>query len=518
MNVQRYKDQQLSLQAPSIIKLWRERPKIFMNDMFDVTLDLWQEEVVESYITHNRVGVIANKGPGKTFLLAMLGLHFFSTHYMPKIAALSITSDHLKDNLWAEMLKWRSRSPTLEKSITDGAQKIELIGHGGYSFISARSYPKQADESQMASALAGLHADNIAFLIDEAGMIPDSVLATADAALSTGDSDRKKGRILVTGNPERPSGTLYRASLGKTVQQWKIHHVTGDPDDPKRAPKVSVEWAREQINTYGTDHPWVLINVFGRYPKTSDEQLLSEYEISESMRRDISEKHIMGAQPRLGVDVARGGADSSAMARRKGLKAYPVEMVSSEIYGPELAGKIMFMQQEHQIERVYIDGTGGFGSSVYDALSMNVAMDVISIMYNAKAQNDKLYANRRTENWVRMRDWVRKGGCLPNDPNLANELMMPKLFFHGGRFQLEAKEQIKVRLGRSPDRADALSQTFGDVECPSYFSDPTSSNDNFKGMSDAEFMEAWYRKRSGNYISDESQVDINCRSPSNYRS
>lgn len=131
-----------------------------------------------------------------TFIIAILGWHFFATNHQPKMAALSVTKEHLKSNLWAELLRWRASSPLLVKSTNDGAEKISLKGHEGYSFIDARSYPKQADETTMASALAGLHADNVAFLIDEAGTIPDSVLATADAALSTGDGPRKKAKIL----------------------------------------------------------------------------------------------------------------------------------------------------------------------------------------------------------------------------------------------------------------------------------------------------------------------------------
>jgi phage terminase large subunit len=514
-NIRRYQDQKLDMQPSHMLRLWRERPKIFFKDMFDFVPDLWQEEVLESYCTDNRVAVVANKGPGKTALLAVTGLHFLSTHHLPKCAALSVTKDHLKDNLWAEMLLWRSKSETLKKSITDGSEKISIIGHEAYAFISARSYPKEADESQMASALAGLHANNVAFFIDEAGSIPDAVLATADAALSTGDSDTKKGRILVTANPERPSGTIYRASLGQTVQKWKVHHVTGDPDDPKRSPRVSKDWAREQIATYGADHPWVLINVFGKYPKTSADQLLSEHEIAESVNRQITTEMVKHHQVRLGIDVARGGADSTVFFMRQGLLSHPPEMVSSDVLGPELASKAMFYSREHKVERVYVDGTGGWGSSVFDHLTTFNSVDVTSVMYNAKAHQDKLYANKRTENWVRMRDWIRKGGKLPNDPLLARELMMPQLYFVGGRFQLEAKEQIKKRLGRSPDRADALSQTFQDVEDfgmnVDFSRNPEADPD--RHLSTYDYMQKHRNPSLSKHLTDDSMLD-NRHSPS----
>ncbi len=45
-------------------------------------------------------------------------------------------------------------------------------------------------------------------------------------------------------------------------------------------------------------------------------------------------------------------------------------------------------------------------------------------------------------------------------PDLAKELAAPQYMFINGKFQLESKDQIKSRLGFSPDLADALCLTF----------------------------------------------------------
>lgn len=489
-----------TLQPEKVMALWRARPRIFYEDVMDVKLDPWQEDCVELYLNNQRLGLVASKGPGKTFLLAMLGWHFFITSYQPKLAALSISEAHLKSNLWAELLKWRARSQLLSLSTNEGNSKITLKGHEGYSFIDARSYPKMADNSQMASALAGLHADNVGFLIDEAGMIPDAVLATADAALSGLDAPNKKARLLVTANPEEPQGMLYRAYMKRTVQKWAIYTISGDPDDPKRAPRVSRDWALEQIETYGRDNPWVLVNVFGKYPEVSNDRLISEEEVFRAMNRTIEEREVAGSQLRLGVDVARGGVDNTAMASRRGLKAYPLELLSSSLNGHEVASRIAFMQQERKIERAFVDNTGGYGSSVIDSLQHFPHLDVTPVVYNAKAQ-DKRYYNKRTEMWVRMRDWIKNGGCLPNDPQLAEEILMPKIFFNGGVFRLEEKEQIKSRLKRSPDRADALAQTFADVEQPSFFADYSGNG----GKPEHEYYDKYSKRRQ--HIADEDDLD-----------
>ena len=43
---------------------------------------------------------------------------------------------------------------------------------------------------------------------------------------------------------------------------------------------------------------------------------------------------------------------------------------------------------------------------------------------------------------------------------MIGELTTPQYCFTGGKFQIEPKENIKDRLGRSPDYADGLGLTF----------------------------------------------------------
>lgn len=142
----------------------------------------------------------------------------------------------------------------------------------------------------------------------------------------------------------------------------------------------------------------------------------------------------------------------------------------------------------------------------------STTMDVTPVAYQSAAQ-DKRYFNKRTEMWVRLRDWVRKGGCLPNDPGLAKELVAPKLFFHGGKFRLEEKQQIKERLGFSPDKADALAQTFADVEQPSFYADFSDHMQTQSGGR-ANDDETWMRYQqmvsgTNNHVSSPDQLDSN---------
>jgi len=69
--------------------------------------------------------------------------------------------------------------------------------------------------------------------------------------------------------------------------------------------------------------------------------------------------------------------------------------------------------------------------------------------------------------WFDMAEWVKTGGvALPELPELVSELTAPTYLFTGGRFQIEPKDQIKQRLGWSPDLGDALALTFAQPVAP----------------------------------------------------
>ena len=68
--------------------------------------------------------------------------------------------------------------------------------------------------------------------------------------------------------------------------------------------------------------------------------------------------------------------------------------------------------------------------------------------------------NNRPYIWLKMAEWIKRRGSLPNIPELVTELTTPTYMFNNGKFQLEEKRQIKDRMGWSPDLADALCLTF----------------------------------------------------------
>lgn len=163
----------------------------------------------------------------------------------------------------------------------------------------------------------------------------------------------------------------------------------------------------------------------------------------------------------LGVDVARFGADSSVIVRRQGLKADgPVVMRGLD--NMQLADRVAAAIMENRPHAVFIDA--GQGQGVIDRLRQ-LGHDVIEVPFGGKPLQEGRFANRRSEMWYGLRQWLKSGGKLPDEgddvPRLRAELSAPLYWYDAaGRMVLEPKDKIKERLGASPDIADALALTF----------------------------------------------------------
>lgn len=446
---------------PAAAKLaeWRRDPISFVRENFHVEPDAWQSRVLRAFATDNRIAMTACKGPGKTAVDAWLIWNFLSTRPHANVACTSISGDNLQDGLWKELAKWQAKSPFLLEAFE--WQKTRIVSREAPAtwWASARSWAKSASPEQQANTLAGLHADYMMFVIDEAGGVPSAVGATAEAALSTGI----ESKYILSGNPTHTEGPLYAAATSQR-HLWNVINITGDPDDPMRSPRVSIEWARQQIEMFGRDNPWVLVNVFGLFPPSSINSLLGPDEVRKAMGNHAREDQYSWSQKRLGIDCARFGDDRTVIFPRQGLVSFtPTVMRGAR--GTEIASKVMYIKKEWQSEVEFLDDTGGWGQSTIDTL-LAAGHSPIGVQFHSTQTNDPRYKNRRAEMWMEMAEWVKRGGCLPNVTDLVAELTIPTYTYIEGKFTIEKKDQVKERLGRSPDLADALALTFAMPEMP----------------------------------------------------
>ena len=435
---------------------WADHPPQFVREVFGVEPDPFQDEVLEAFPHRQRIAMLASKGPGKTATEAWCAWNFMLTRFDCNIAAVSITAENLADNLWKEMAKWLDRSPILKATFDWKKTRIESRERPATWWMSARSWPRTGSREEQANSLAGLHADNVMFILDESGGIPDAVLVSAEAALSS----CVEGHILQGGNPTQREGSLFKAHQER--DRWKVVEVSGDPDSPKRSPRVSIEWARDQIRSYGRDNSWVLVNVFGQFPPTSLNTLIGSDEVTAATTRSYRAEDIAKAAKVLGVDVALYGDDSSVIFPRQGLVAFAPQTFRN-LDGIQGASQVSRKWDEWGADACFVDNTGGYGTSWIDNLRL-LGKAPIGVGF-AEASSSGRYANKRSEMYFEAVQWIRDGGQLPpmstpGMPELCAALSRTTYTTRGDRMLLEPKMMIKEKLGYSPDHSDGFVLTF----------------------------------------------------------
>jgi phage terminase large subunit len=461
---------------------WREHPAQMVRDLFRVTPEPWQAEALEAFPHHQRICMKASKGVGKTCLEAWLILNFLLTRPHPKIAATAISGANLSDNLWTELALWMNKSPLLSNLFTWTKTRIFANDHPETWWCSARSSPQAADKTQQANTLAGLHADYIMFVLDESGGMPRAIMASAEAALSS----CKEGHLIQAGNPTHLEGPLYDACTSER-RLWKVIEINGDPDNPKRASRVSIEWARQQIEKYGRDNPYVLVNVFGQFPPSSLNALIGPDEVAASQKRYYRPHEIANRAKIMGVDVARFGSAKSVICQRQGLQCYEYRNIDST----QGAGQVARVWNEWDADACFIDATGGFGAGWLDQL-YNLGKTPIGVQFAGEAHEKHRYFNKRSEMYFEAVDWIKRGGALPPSDELLAALTTTTYSFKGDRLILEPKENVEARLGFSLDDADAFVLTFAEpVTAKGDYSDRYVNRDAARGHYDP-FRDAGY--------------------------
>ena len=192
------------------------------------------------------------------------------------------------------------------------------------------------------------------------------------------------------------------------------------------------------------------------FSASMDNALITIDKVSDAAAKKMTDADITGSARILGVDVARFGSDRSVIQKRQGLAAFEPK-IFDDIDNMTLAGMVAQTINEWQPDAVFIDS--GRGEGVIDRLRQ-LGYFVTEVNFGGKALNPT-YNNKRSEMWDNIRIWLDDGGALPNNTDLKTDLCVPLYKFdNSNRMQLESKDDIKKRGGRSPDLGDALALTF----------------------------------------------------------
>lgn len=292
-------------------------------------------------------------------------------------------------------------------------------------------------------AIRGVRLDGA--VIDEVAQIkPEVWVDIIQPALSD-----RKGWALFIGTPSGVnlfSELFYRA---KSLPDWYSSLYT--VYDTQAIDPVEVERLKRDMSETSFAREYLC-----DFSAAGDDQLISLADVDNATRRFYRPDQYSWAPRILGVDPARFGDDRSVIFPRQGLVATK-PMVYRGIDNMQLAGYVAQQIGEWQPDAVFIDA--GNGTGVIDRLRQ-LGHDVIEVNFGGKSINP-VYANKRTEIWFGLRDWLISGGAIPNDVSLKQDIAAPTYFYDAqNRRMLESKDDIKKRGLPSPDLGDALALTF----------------------------------------------------------
>lgn len=453
---------------------YRTDPAGWVEDRLHETVWSKQQTILQSLVDHRRTIVHSCNSAGKSYIASRAGCWWLDTRPLGQawLVSTAATWDQVRSVLWQEIGKAHRKGKLPGRvNQTEWWDGDTMLGYG-------RKPPDQD-----ATGFFGAHRTaGVLVIVDEASGITDS-LWEAIARSTTGDHDR----ILAIGNPDYEGSPFHRRCMN---DGWHTVHIdgletprfTGEPVPPESS-LLSQSSIDEVVRDYGEDSPLYLSMVRGLFPADRTDGVLPWSLLHASRGPSATEKVGPLRLPvELGVDVG-GGQDLTVIYPRHGPRA-GVPLRQSTTDGEEIVGHVIGMVREHEATAIKID-FGGIGFGVSSSLRVRLRrevswpVEVHDITFGAGAGDSGRFVNARAELWWNGRELARAGrwDLSECDERTLADLAAPRWFeTKNNRIQIEEKDQVRRRLGRSPDDGDALLLAFytpptGEIPVPQPYRD-----------------------------------------------
>lgn len=421
----------------------------------------YQRDILREFPTRRRASVRGPHGLGKTAMAAWIILWFALTRDGDdwKIPTTASAWRQLTKFLWPEVHKWARRL------------KWDLIGRQPFNTrteLQGMSLKLSTGEAFAVASndpmlIEGAHADSLLYLFDESKAIPGETFDAAEGAFSNaGDDTPAEAYAMSISTPGEPQGRFYdiqRRAPG--YEDWWVRAVT--LEETISAGRVSRQWAEQRARQWGEASAVYQNRVAGQFCASDEDGLipLSWVEAANERWHAWVEAGRPGAFSRVGVDVGLEG-DKTVFALRYG------DAFDALRYQPKgdtmvTAGKVKGILDAHSGTAV-VDVIG-IGAGVVHRLR---EQEIRVVAFHASESTDLRdssgelgFINKRAAAWWQLRESLdpSQGAtlALPPDDILTGDLTAPHWKeTSGAKIQVETKKDVKKRLKRSTDAADAV--------------------------------------------------------------
>ena len=376
--------------------------------------DTWQTEVLERVGEKLRAGasaadvineviqiaVAAGNGPGKSALVAWLILWSMSTFEDTRGVVTANTETQLKTKTWAELSKWYNICITKHWFV--------LTATAIYSKIKAHERTWRIDQipwsEDKVESFAGLHnkGKRVLLIFDEASAIPDKIWEVAEGALTD-----KNTEIIwaVFGNPTRNTGR-FKECWGKFRHRWHTWQI-----DIRKSKLVNQDKVRKWIEDLGLGSDWVKVHILGTFPSASEMQFISTALAEAAAGRKAGQHEYYYAAKIIGVDSAWTGGDNIVIGMRQGIVFKVLQTFERNDDDSKIAAVVAYWEDLEKADAVFIDQA--YGTGIY-SFGKQMNRKWMLINFGAGSLSPE-WANKRSEMWGNMRQWLIEGGDIPND-------------------------------------------------------------------------------------------------------
>lgn len=421
-------------------------------------------KMLNGLINYSWVGIESGKGTGKTFIAACVVLWFLECFENSIVVTTAPKKEQLTLHVWKEMGELFKKfgkgyldTLTLRMRIDEhGKKSYKWSAVGFVAGVDASEAEKSAKKAQ------GFHAEHMLIILEETPGVSQAIITAFEDT-----STAKHNLILALGNPDNQFDTLHRFCSQDNVMHIRIscldhpNVVTGNGSLIPGA--CTTESNERKLKRHGRDGDLYLGAVRGLSPGQSADSLIKmKWCIASRDETDRKREELLKGKAALGVDVANSiNGDKAAIARGKGAVLLVVEDFQCANANKLGTRDVFRTMKEHDVEEDYVGvDRVGVGAGTVNALA-DIDIDVQALggadsPVKIKGQEEE-FNNLRSQMWWELREDLRLGQIiLTNDEDLFADLVAPNWQTKRGKITVEGKEDFKKRLGRSPNKGDAV--------------------------------------------------------------
>ncbi|NIP92853.1 MAG: hypothetical protein GWO24_05055 [Akkermansiaceae bacterium] len=425
----------------------------------------YQQEEMRLLMEHRNLAVRGPRGSGKTMPSALLLIWFATTREAAGVEWRSMAAAGSLDQLltntgeavkrWVREVHWDRMGLQpwrLEREIT---QRHIRLARGFHYYVN----------SNRPDLVEGAHADHMLMVVDEAKSVEEDMWISFDGYFSSpGDHYR-----FVVGTPGAPAGRFFDYHSGR-LAGWESFHITAE--DAVAAGRVKASWPVEMAEALGGEGTAAYrTQVLGEFAGDADGVIPLAWIEAAMQRHDdaVAAGELERCRPEVvSLDVAGDGPDRAVIAERFGDWVYRL----TEPVGRPLDQAREAVAAVVKGGTVIVDGVG-VGEGAWDVIREAAAGSsgwfepAKFVAGEATKRRDSTgsfrFTNKRSAAWWGLRELLMPPSevRLVSDRTLLGDLSAPSWReAAGGRIQVEGKDDVRRRLGRSTDAGDAVVQVF----------------------------------------------------------